>query len=60
MATTPVIVDNVSEVAPTLKVRHVGRTDPWSMKARKGLKQQFILHGKAGVHRTPKRAKRSR
>lgn len=60
MATTPVIVDNVSEVAPTLKVRHVGRTDPWSMRAGKGLKQQFILHGKASVHRTPKRAKRSR
>jgi hypothetical protein len=61
MATTPVLIsENVSELAPTLKVRHVGRTDPWSMKARKGLKQQFMIHGKVGLHRTRKRPKRSR
>jgi hypothetical protein len=61
MARTPVIpTDNISELAPTLKVRHVGRTDPWSMKARKGLKQQFTIHGKVPLHRTRKRPKRSR
>ncbi len=64
MAKTPVLVsDNLSELAPTLKVRHVGRTDPFSMKARKGLKQQFTIHGRVGIHRSrkrPKRPKRSR
>jgi len=58
MARTPVLVENVSELAPTLKVRHVGRTDPWSMKARKGLKQQYMLRGKVPLHRTRKRARR--
>ena len=61
MARTRVLVsDNISELAPTLKVRHVGRTDPYSMKARKGLKQQFTIHGKVPLHRTRKRPKRSR
>jgi hypothetical protein len=60
MAKTPVLQENVSELAPTLKVRHVGRTDPWSMKARKGLKQQFTIHGKVPLHRSRKRPKRSR
>jgi hypothetical protein len=61
MARTRVLLsDNTSELAPTLKVRHVGRTDPWSMKARKGLKQQFTIHGKVPLHRTRKRPKRSR
>jgi hypothetical protein len=61
MAKTPVLVsDNISELAPTLKVRHVGRTDPWSMKARRGLKQQYTIHGKVPTHRSRKRPKRSR
>jgi len=61
MAKTPILVsDNVSELAPTLKVRHAGRSDPWSMKARRGLKQQYTIHGKVPTHRSRKRPKRSR
>lgn len=56
----PTIIDNISELGSVLKVRHPGRSDPYSMKKQKGLAQQYQLHGKRALHRTAKRAKRPR
>ncbi len=56
MASVP-IVENISEHAATMKVRHAGRSDPFGVKARKGLKHGYLMgRGKRPVRRTPKRA----
>jgi hypothetical protein len=52
MANVP-IIDDVSETATTMKVRHPGRSDPFGLKARKGLRHAYILTGKRPLHRHP-------
>ena len=52
--------DNISEIAPTLKVRYADRTDRYGMKFRKGFRQGFMVTGQRPRTRAIKRAIRPR
>jgi hypothetical protein len=55
---TPIISDNISELGTGLKVRHPGRTNPFSMKKRRGLAHAFMVQKTPRTHRsTAKRAR---
>jgi hypothetical protein len=57
---TPIISDNISELGTGLKVRHPGRTNPFSMKKRKGLAHAFMMHKTPKAHRSPARRAKTR
>ena len=49
-----------SELGTGLKVRHPGRTNPFSMKKRKGLAHAFMMHKTPKAHRSPARRAKTR